>query len=132
MSTTALRSHVSNHAPSRAATTRTGLQPSTFAERFCAQHRLDPQHFAAAMVSRTLHFPMRWLAPFCLKLWPAAFEADLELALFCGGQRSKRDLESELKEFHTDFRNHGLLRGRLKQRISTHRLRRLYRRTMRA
>ncbi len=105
---------------------------ATFAKRFCAQHRLAPQHFAAAVVSRTLHLPLRWLAPLCLQLWPAAFEADIEPALFCGSQRSTRDLEDELKEFHTDARNHGLLRGRLKQRVSTRRFRRLYRRTMHA
>ncbi|MCF3651284.1 hypothetical protein [Synoicihabitans lomoniglobus] len=105
---------------------------ATFAERFCAQHQIDPQRFATAVVRRTLHLPMRWLAPIWLTLRPATFEPDLELALFCGHQRSARDLEEELHEFHHDSRNYGLLRGRLKQRLSTRRLRRLHRRTMRS
>lgn len=102
----------------------------TFAQRYCELHQLDPARFAPTVVRRTLHWPARWLA--CLRLLDptATLEPDLELATFCGQQTRSRDFEGELREFHADRRNRGLWRGRLRQRISTRRLRRLFYHTM--
>ncbi|WP_221032332.1 hypothetical protein [Actomonas aquatica] len=103
---------------------------SNFAQRFCAQNHIDPSRFPAAIVRRSLHWPSRWFGWFAVRLKPDYFEADLELATYCGQQAASRDFESELQEFRYDTRNHGLWRGRLRQRVSTRRLRRLFYHTM--
>lgn len=101
-----------------------------FAQRYCERHRLEPTRFARSVVRRTLHWPARWVAWIWLPADPTAFEPDLELATFCGRQSSSREFEEELKEFRYDRRNRGLWRGRLRQRVSTQRLRRLFYHTM--
>ncbi len=104
----------------------------TFSQRYCALHHIDARRFPRSIVRRTLHWPSRWFAWLWLASDSDTLEADLELATFCGRQASSRDFEDELKEFRYDTRNHGLWRGRLRQRVSTRRLRRLFYRTMTA
>ena len=58
------------------------------------------------------------------------FEADIEFVTHCGSLTSTRALEHEIREFNVDYRNRGLWRGTLRQRTSTRRFRRIFRKTM--
>lgn len=105
---------------------------STFAQIYCEQNRLESVAFSKKVVSKCLHFPVRWLAPILLSINPDIFEADFELITHVGTLKSGRMLEQEIRQFNADYRNRRFWRGLLRQRVSTHRLRKLFRKTMAA
>jgi hypothetical protein len=104
--------------------------PNTFAELYCAQHRLDREKFNNRIIRRTLHFPIRMVGWLLVSLIPNYFEADLELVSHVGSMKSLRKFEGEIREFNADYRNRRFWRGLLRQRVSSHRLRRLFRDTI--
>ena len=112
-------------------TLNTSALSASFAQLYCEHHGIEPSRFSRYVLSRALHWPWRWLGGLCFSLTPAHFECDLELLLHCGNLRSRRELETELREFALDFRNRTFARRYLCVRISTHRLRRIFRDTLR-
>ena len=97
----------------------------TFAEKFCADVRVTPDRYEAALFWRCLHrraLPfaglIRWLAP-------AYFEPDLELIRGVGRLTSADDLDAELDDFYSHRGNHGFARRRLRIRLSIGRLSKL-------
>jgi hypothetical protein len=110
------------------------MQPpiSKFAQIYCEQNRLDQSKFTKKVVSRCLHFPVRLISPILISLNPDMFEADYELVSHTGTLKSSRKLEQEIRQFNADYRNRGMWRGLLRQRVSTHRLRKLFRDAMTA
>jgi hypothetical protein len=103
----------------------------SFASLYCTRHRLDPANFSQTIIRRTLHAPIRWVGGWLLKLNPDQFEADTALISHCGSLTSTRQLEHELREFNVDYRNRGFIRGRFRQRVSSRRLRQIFRETFR-
>jgi hypothetical protein len=104
--------------------------PDTFAELHCAPHRLSREKFNNRILRRTLHFPIRMVGWMLVSLIPNYFEADLELITYAGSLKSLRQLEGEIREFNFDYRNRGLWRGIFRQRVSTQRLRHIFRHTL--
>ena len=101
----------------------------TFAERFCAQHHIAPEAYETAVLRRSLHTLARLLRPL-LDLFPAYFSADREFVRGVGRISRLREFEGEAQDFAQDPANRGILRQRLRLRISTRRLRHLVRATL--
>jgi|GEM_PF-1768804 len=80
---------------------------------------------------KTLHAPTRWLARLILPFNPDVFQLDLELIEISGRLSSRTKFEIEAHDFAVDHRNQGFWRGKLRQRVSTHHLRRLFRKVQR-
>ena len=104
--------------------------PSNFAHRYCQKHRISDEQFCHALILRALHRPSRWFAWLLLKIRPQIYQLEFELARYCGQLTSRRNLENELREYQYDSRNRGFWRDVLRQRVSTQRLRRVFRETM--
>ena len=104
--------------------------PSTFAQRYCQKHGIAETQFCPALILQALHLPSRWFAVLLLRMRPQLYELEFELARYCGQQSNRRSLENELREYQYDSRNRGFWRDVLRQRVSTQRLRRLFRETM--
>lgn len=102
-----------------------------FTDLYCARFGVDSLEFGPHLTARCLHRPYCWIGRWLLSMNRTAFDLDLELALQCGTFTSRRMLEAELHEFTMDYRNRGLWRRYLRCRISTHRLRRIFRDTIR-
>ena len=96
----------------------------TFSEKFCAQRELAPEEFEAAVLRLSLHSPARVLRPL-LALLPDYFSADRDFVRSVGRIRRRADFEAEASDFAHDPANRGVLRQRLRLRVSTRRLRRL-------
>ncbi|MDB4474313.1 hypothetical protein N9023_04845 [Opitutaceae bacterium] len=102
----------------------------TFAQSYCESNQIAPKAFARHAMCHCLHAPIRWIGKPLVTLRPDSFQADLELVTHCGLLTSGRTLEGELREFNLDYRNQGIWRGLFGQRVSTRRLRRLFRQCM--
>ena len=105
-------------------------KPKTFAEAYCALRGIDEADFCKSVIKRSLHAPLRWLVLLHFPLNRHYFEADYELVRFAGRLTRTRELEGEIREFNFDHRNRKIWRGLLRQRVSTRRLRRLFRDTV--
>ena len=108
------------------------IKTGSFAEIYCESHQLDRSDFSNRIIRRSLHFPIRLVGWLLLSIKPNYFEADLELITHAGSLKSSRMLEQEIRQFNADYRNQSFWRGPLRQRISTRRLRKLFRKTMTA
>ena len=106
------------------------VKPDSFAELYCERHHLEQSDFNNRLIRRSLHFRIRIVGWLLLSLRPDYFEADLEFVAHAGSLKSLRKLEGEIREFSVDYRNRGLWRGVLRQRVSTHRLRHIFRETI--
>lgn len=102
----------------------------TFAQIYCESNQIVREEFARHAMRYCLHAPIRWIGKPLIALRPDSFQADLELLTHCGLLTSSRTLEGELREFNFDYRNRGIWRGVLRQRVSTKRLRRVFREAM--
>lgn len=102
----------------------------SFAKIYCEQNRLDPNKFTKKVLGHCFHFPTRWFCSIIISINPDRFEADFELISHCGTLKSGRALEAEIRQFNADYRNRKFWRGLLRQRVSTHRLRKLFRQTL--
>lgn len=101
----------------------------TFAEKFCAVRRIDPEKYEGAVLRLALRPLARWLLP-VLALYPGYFTADLELVRGVGRIHRLRDFESEAADFAHHPENRGFFRRRLLLRVSVQRLHRLVRTTL--
>ena len=101
----------------------------TFSEKFCAQHQLAPERYEAAVLRLTLHTPARLLQPL-LGLFPGYFSADRGFVRGVGRITRLRDFDPEALDFADDPANRGVLRQRLRLRVSTRRMRRLVHATL--
>lgn len=107
------------------------LSRPNFTDLYCAHYGVNSLDFSAHLCARCLHRPHCWIGRWLIRLNRPAFDLDLELARYCGTLDGKRKLEVELQEFTTDYRNRRLWRRYLRCRISTHRLRRVFKETFR-
>jgi hypothetical protein len=94
----------------------------TFSELFCQRHGVEPSHYADAMFRRCLHRRAILFAPLIRLFSSDYFEADFDLIGSVGKITSTRDLSDELSNFNFHPANKGLLRRRLKMRVSGRRL----------
>lgn len=93
-----------------------------FAELYCEHHHLPIEGYARAVFWRCLHRRALPFAPIILLLRRHHFAADYELILGVGAITSRRLLNSEVADFDSHPLNHGMLRRRLKLRLSVKRL----------
>jgi len=77
-----------------------------------------------------MHFPTRWICFLLISISQDIFETDIELVTHSGNLNSGRALEAEIRQFNADHRNRKIWRGLFRQRVSTHRLRDLFRKTL--
>jgi hypothetical protein len=103
----------------------------TFRERYSAAHACRSDEFVTRVVRLCLHRRARFMAPFIVLLSPNYFAPDRELIEAVSSSRSFRDLNDEIRDFTLDERNRSWWRGRLRFRLSTHRLRSLVRKYFR-
>jgi hypothetical protein len=96
-----------------------------FAEIFSARHGLLPARYVPALLRRTLYLHAAVVAPVINLLWPGYFALDRELIRGVGGITRLDQLPGLLSDFRHDSRNHGLMRSRLRLRVSTRRLHRI-------
>lgn len=98
----------------------------TFAEIYCATHRISPDDFESVVLRRTLRPLARVLYPL-LDLNPDYFAADRQF-IGCVGRISQiEQLKSEAIDFVMDSHGRGFLHQTLKLRVSRQRLNRLVR-----
>lgn len=101
-----------------------------FSQQYCRQHNISEYAFVSTLLLKTMHAPLRWILPLLFNFNSKYLECDIELLTFCAQHTNQRGLEHELREFSNDIRNRGFLRGKLRQRVSTQILRRVYRATL--
>lgn len=99
----------------------------TFAERYCHYFEIPEEGFVRHLLSRSLHFPLRWLWSLSPRLLTDFLEPDIACVQAAGRMRKRRELEGELAEFSYHPRNRLFLRRFLQQRLSTRRMRRVLR-----
>lgn len=101
----------------------------TFAERFCAQHRVQPEAFDRVVLRRCLYPHARLVRPFLVAAYPDHFEADLDLVRSVGRIVRLTDFALETAEYRYHPANTGTLHRFFKLRISVRRLRHLVAKT---
>lgn len=98
---------------------------TTFAEHFCARHRRPLSEFTPLVLRRCLRPHARLLRPLLEFIHPGFFDADIDFVSSVGRLSSLRDFSLERTNFHHHPGNRSLLRGPLRLRVSSARLRRL-------
>lgn len=102
----------------------------TFAELVCGRWKIPPERYMGAVFWRCLHrraLPVAWM----FRWWhDEHFLADYDLISRVGSLTCANDLEAELDDFDMHPWNHGMLRRRLKIRVSVGRLSKLVRATL--
>lgn len=101
----------------------------TFAEAYCRQRGLPAASFDRALLREALP-PAARRTRFLLALIPRYFEPDLIFIHHVGRLRRLDDLSYEEIDFRQDRANRSFLRGRLRLRVSTRRLRQVVERTL--
>ncbi len=99
------------------------------AELYCAHRALPAADFERALLQETLH-PVARRVRFFLALIPRYFEPDLRFISYVGRLRRLEDLRYEEIDFNQDRTNRGFLRGKLRWRVSTRRMRQVVQRTL--
>ena len=107
-------------------TSSTIVRP-TFSERYCQQFGVSEDQFCANLLGRSLHAPLRWIYPLFRRSFMDYLEPDVICVRAAGRMTRRRELEGELSEFSYHPRNRSFARRILKQRLSTHRVRRIFR-----
>ncbi|HEY1791281.1 MAG TPA: hypothetical protein VGG34_00050 [Opitutaceae bacterium] len=102
----------------------------TFAERYCAKHRLLPEEYEKAVLTRSLYPQARLLGPL-LSLFRAYFLSDREFVSGVGQISRLRDFDQEAFAYVGDPNNRGFLRQGLRLRVSVNRLYRVVHDTFR-
>jgi hypothetical protein len=103
----------------------------TFAEAFCRRHALAPGEFEAAVLRGALYPMARVLRPL-LALDRDYFAPDRDFVRGVGRLRTAADFMPEAEDFAQHPENRGLLRRRLRLRVSARRLHRLVEATLRS
>lgn len=102
----------------------------TFADCFCAKHRIPREKYARAVFNRTLYWraqPFRWLLTM---MHPNYFVPDFDLIYGVENLRNLRDFVVEAERFNQHPANRGWVRRTICMRVSTGRLKRLIRETL--
>ncbi|WP_221031070.1 hypothetical protein [Actomonas aquatica] len=100
---------------------------SSFLERYCHFYSITEDAYPPHVLKRCLHAPLRWFFPVFRAALTDYLEPDIICVRAAARLTGRRELEGELAEFSYHPRNRSFWRGPLKQRLSTHRLRRLFR-----
>lgn len=95
----------------------------TFAQSYCARHRLSDDHFAPAVLREALHPQARILSPFIAVAAPDFFAADLELISALGRVRSVQHFREVSAVYRHRLARAGFARRTLRLRVSLRRLR---------
>jgi hypothetical protein len=98
---------------------------SSFAEIFCAHHKLSPAQFEDEVIARAIHLHATLLWRVINLVHPEYFTADRQFIRALADIRSLRDFRVESSSFTHHPTNRGFLRRVLKIRVSSGRLRRL-------
>ncbi|MBW8781070.1 MAG: hypothetical protein JF599_04175 [Verrucomicrobia bacterium] len=106
------------------------MSTPTFAESFCAQHRIAPEQFVQAVFKKALYRRARVFAPALRFFNHDYFAADFDLIYGVEHLRRVRDFTAEAERFNEHPGNRGWLRRRLCLRVSTKRLKALMRETL--
>lgn len=103
----------------------------TFAEAYCSQRQISPDDYAVSVLKASLYPAARFCYPLISRLSTSYFQADLDLIRATGRLKRSRDYAVEVLEFVHHPANSGFWRSTFDLRISTGRLGRLLRRTLR-
>ena len=94
-----------------------------FQTSYCAARNLDRHDFVIDVLGKCVHQPWRWLWPVIRHNALTWFYRDYELVLAVSRLHDLRDFNAELSEFDQLQMNRHGLRGKLRRRIATERLR---------
>lgn len=95
----------------------------SFRELYCEAHKCEPHMFERHLFVRTVWPHWRWLAPWFLRQWPAAFRRELRELAASGHATSLLDFKVVAGELRHDPREpHTFLRDTLGVRVSGRRL----------
>ena len=97
-----------------------------FQTNYCAAHGLDRSGFVIEVLGKCVHQPWRWLWPVVRHFALTWFYRDYELVLAVSRLHKLKDFNAELREFSQLQLNQSGMRGRLRRRISTERLRAVF------
>ncbi len=103
------------------------MNPRTFAEIYCEREGLTAAELPAVLFRRTLYPHARFVAPLLRGLNPRHFLADYEFVEDVGHLRSLEDFSLALGSYIEHPSNWGLLRRRLRIRVSARRMLRIVR-----
>ena len=101
-----------------------------FADMYCQKHALDPDRYAAVVLRRALYPHARVVYWFIVRLQPEFGEADRDIVEGVGRLMRLRDFGDEAEDFAHHSGNCRFLRRRFRLRVSTRRLRRLFKDTL--
>ena len=104
---------------------------ATFAELYCQQRNLVPERFVEKLLAESLYPHAHIFFMFLVWLHADYGVADIDLIGGVGRLTRLEDYWAEAEDFAHHPRNHGLLRQRLRIRVSARRLRRLVKETFR-
>jgi hypothetical protein len=99
----------------------------TFRDAYCAERACDGAAFEHEIFWQCLPLRARVLAPFVAVMSEDHFLPDREFIKHVGGVGTPEQLNAEIRDFVSDYRNTTWLRRRAKVRISVKRLRSLTR-----
>lgn len=103
----------------------------TFAELFCRHYEVAPERYSRAVFWRCFHRRTLLLAPVIMLFNNRYFEPEYEVIVALSHLKDVQHLDEELDDYQTHPWSVGLVRRRLKVRLSTARLARLVRRVFR-
>lgn len=98
---------------------------ATFADLYCARHRLPPAAFTPRVLRHSLRLHARLLRPVLEFAHPGFFDPDIDFVSAVGRLTSLRGFAEERTDFHHHPGNRNALRTFFRLRISSARLRRL-------
>lgn len=96
----------------------------SFQEKFCRHFAVPPERYGATMLRRTLYGHVRWLRWLCAHDFLAA---DRCFIASVGRLTRRSDFSGEVTEFRCDDRNQGFWRRTARLRVSSDRMRVLFR-----
>ncbi len=107
------------------------MSGTSFAELYCQRNNLEPERYEKVLLAQSLYPHARWFYHVVKLMRPDHFAADLDLVRNVGTLHRFRDFTHDVQQFLHHPANCGVLRRTFNVRISTKRLRRLVRSTLR-
>lgn len=99
---------------------------SSFQNSFCMKYVIPPERFVREVFNRCVHEKSAGFSKFLLLVYPAFFRRDLVLIKQVGRAESLDEVKGALQRFHRETQDEGgLLRKKLKMRLSGERMLRL-------
>ncbi len=102
----------------------------TFAKKFCEQQGISPDRYADTVFAKTLHPHAHLIGRMIALARHDYFSPDLELIRSVAHLYTLKDFFNEANHYIEHPANRHWLRGLLKIRVSTTRLRKLFKKTM--